>query len=132
MTTPRDEPEASARFERGLRTLGEMLPGGADRAFATSALGSDFGRLTVEFVFGDIMSRPGLDRRSREIASIAALTALGRLDRLRSHLEMGLHVGLTEEEIVEVLLQMAAYAGFPAAHDALHVAQDVFAAGKAD
>jgi 4-carboxymuconolactone decarboxylase len=73
-----------------------------------------------EFPFGDIYSRPGLDLRAREIATIAALTALGNAaPQLKVHIEAGLNVGLTREEITEVIIQMAVYAGFPAALNGL-------------
>ncbi|HHT1281699.1 TPA: carboxymuconolactone decarboxylase family protein, partial [Klebsiella pneumoniae] len=75
----------------------------------------DFARYLIEFPFGDIYARPGLDLRSREIATIAALTALGNAEpQLKVHIAAGLNVGLTQEEITEAIMQMAVYAGFPA------------------
>jgi 4-carboxymuconolactone decarboxylase len=73
------------------------------------------------------MSRPGLDRRSRQLATIAALTALGHAPQLEVHIRGALNVGCTRQEIVEVILQMAVYAGFPAAINALNVAREVLA-----
>jgi len=88
----------------------------------------DFAQYLLEFGFGDIYSRPGLDLRSREIATIAALTAIGHAQpQLKVHLAAGLNVGLTREEIVETIMQMALYAGFPAALNGLFAARDVFA-----
>ena len=82
----------------------------------------------IEFPFGDIYARPGLDLRSREIATIAALTALGNAaPQLKVHIAAGLNVGLTQEEITEVIMQMAVYAGFPAALNGLFAAKAVFA-----
>ncbi len=79
----------------------------------------DFARYLIEFPFGDIYARPGLDLRSREIATIAALTALGNAEpQLKVHIAAGLNVGLTQEEITEAIMQMAVYAGFPAASTA--------------
>ncbi|MFX8203601.1 carboxymuconolactone decarboxylase family protein, partial [Acinetobacter baumannii] len=76
----------------------------------------DLGRYIVEFGFGDVYSRPGLTLREREIATIAALTALGNAaPQLKVHIAAGLNVGLTRQEITETILQMALYAGFPAA-----------------
>jgi len=87
----------------------------------------DFIRMTAEFPFGDIYSRNALDVRSREIATIAALTALGHaLPELRDHIHLGLNAGLTKEEVIEVLMQMSVYAGFPAAINGLRVAKEVF------
>ena len=89
----------------------------------------DFARYLIEFPFGDIYARPGLDLRSREIATIAALTALGNAEpQLKVHIAAGLNVGLTQEEITEVIMQMAVYAGFPAALNCLFAAKAVFAA----
>ena len=88
----------------------------------------DFARYVIEFSFGDIYSRPGLDLRAREIATIAALTALGNASpQLKVHIEAGLNVGLSREEITEVMMQMAVYAGFPAALNGLFAAKEVFA-----
>ena len=89
----------------------------------------DFARYLIEFPFGDIYARPGLDLRSREIATIAALTALGNAEpQLKVHIAAGLNVGLTQEEITEAIMQMAVYAGFPAALNGLFAARAVFAA----
>ena len=89
----------------------------------------DFARYLIEFPFGDIYARPGLDLRSREIATIAALTALGNAEpQLKVHIAAGLNVGLTQEEITEAIMQMAVYAGFPAALNCLFAARAVFAA----
>ncbi|HBZ5434565.1 TPA: carboxymuconolactone decarboxylase family protein [Klebsiella pneumoniae] len=89
----------------------------------------DFARYLIEFPFGDIYARPGLDLRSREIATIAALTALGNAEpQLKVHIAAGLNVGLTQEEITEAIMQMAVYAGFPAALNGLFAAWAVFAA----
>ena len=79
--------------------------------------------------FGDIYSRPGLDTKAREIATIAALTAMGNATpQLKVHIEAGLNVGLSRDEITEIITQMAVYAGFPAALNGLFAAKDVFAA----
>lgn len=88
----------------------------------------DFARYLVEFPFGDIYSREGLDLRSREVATIAALTAMGNAaPQLKVHIEAGLNVGLSRQEIVETIMQMAVYAGFPAALNGLFAAKEVFA-----
>ena len=82
----------------------------------------------LEFPFGDIYSRQGLDLRSREIATIAALAAMGNATpQLKVHIRAGLNVGLTQGEIIEILIQMAVYAGFPAALNGLFAAKTVFA-----
>lgn len=81
----------------------------------------------IEFPFGDIYSRPGLDLKSREIATVAALTTLGNAEpQLKAHIDGALNVGCTRTEIVEVIIQMAVYAGFPAALRAMNAAATVF------
>jgi len=87
----------------------------------------DFARLLIEFPFGDIYSRPGLDLKTRELAVVAALTALGNATpQLKVHLHGARNVGCGEQEIVEVIMQMAVYAGFPAALNGLFAAKEVF------
>ena len=81
----------------------------------------------MEFPFGDIYCRPALDLKSREIAAIAVLTALGNAaPQLKVHIHGALNVGSTRQEVVEVIMQMAVYAGFPAALNGLFAAKDVF------
>jgi 4-carboxymuconolactone decarboxylase len=85
------------------------------------------GRYIIEFAFGDIYARPGLDLKLREIATVAALTALGNAQpQLKVHIHGALNVGCTREEVVEVILQMAVYAGFPAALNGVTAAKEVF------
>lgn len=92
----------------------------------------DFAQYLLEFPFGDIYSRPGLDIRAREIATIAALTAMGHATpQLKVHIAAGLNVGITRDEIVEIIMQMAVYAGFPAALNGLFAAKEVFQAHDA-
>lgn len=112
-----------SRFTRGLSKLAEVNgPSGAD---VVAPLG-DLGRYIVEFSFGDIYSREGLSLRDRELASIAALTALGgREPQLRVHLGAGLNVGLTARELEEVIIQTVPYAGFPTAINALNLLKEV-------
>ena len=95
---------------------------------ALSDIAPDFARYLIECPFGDIYSRPGLDLRNREIATIAALTAMGHAGpQLRVHIRAGLNVGLSRDEVVETIMQMAVYAGFPAALNGLFAAKEVFA-----
>ena len=122
------------RYERGLAKLKEIY---GDRAqILVDALGEvapDLSRYVVEFGFGDIHCRPGLDLKSREIATVAALTALGTASpQLRAHIHAAMNVGCSQEEVVEVILQMALYAGFPATINGIQAAKEVFAerAGK--
>lgn len=119
------------RYEQGWRKLLE-IDGQAGVAVTESLadIAPDMAKYVVEFAFGDIYQRPGLDLRSREIATIAALTALGTATpQLKVHIRGGLNVGLSRQEIVEVIMQMAVYAGFPAALNGLFAAKEVFALG---
>lgn len=108
-------------YRQGLETLTSMV--GAKRAGAIAdrfrALSPAFEREAVSVVFGRTWSREALDRRTRALCSIAILAALGRNNALRIVLELAIANGATLEEITEALLQVAIYAGYPAALDAL-------------
>jgi 4-carboxymuconolactone decarboxylase len=123
----------TSRLERGKRALAEIDGDAGQKVVAALAdIAPDFATYLFEFPFGDIYSRPGLDLRSREIATIAALTAMGNaVPQLKVHIEAGLNVGISREEIVEILMQMAVYAGFPAALNGLFAAKEVFASRAA-
>ncbi|HEY0211750.1 carboxymuconolactone decarboxylase family protein [Acerihabitans sp.] len=117
-----------SRLEQGKKALA-AIDGSAGESVidALADIAPDFARYLLEFPFGDIYSRPGLDLRAREIATIAALTAMGNCaPQLHVHIQAGLNVGLTREEITEVIMQMAVYAGFPAALNGLFVAKALF------
>jgi 4-carboxymuconolactone decarboxylase len=118
-----------SRLERGRRALDEIDgQAGHNVITALADIAPDFARYIIEFPFGDIYCRPGLDLRAREIATIAALTALGNASpQLKVHIEAGLNVGLSRDEITEIIMQMAVYAGFPAALNGLFAAKEVFA-----
>lgn len=132
MTHPTPNPGES-RLDRGRRALA-AIDGNAGQAVvdALADIAPDFATYLLEFPFGDIYSRPGLSLRDREIATIAALAAMGTAaPQLKVHIEAGLNVGLTEAEIGEILMQMAVYAGFPAALNGLFAARAVFSERKA-
>ncbi len=116
------------RYHRGKDLLQKLNPEGIVRVNESLAdIAPDLARFVMEFAYGDIYSRPGLDLKSREIATVSALTALGNCaPQLKSHINGALNAGCTREEIVEVILQMAVYAGFPAALNGMYLAKDVF------
>jgi 4-carboxymuconolactone decarboxylase len=116
------------RYERGRKKLNEINREAGELVVESlETIAPDLARYMIEFVFGDILSRPGLDLKSREIATIAALTALGNAEpQLEAHIHGGLNVGCTRQEIVEVIIQMAAYAGFPTALRSMSTAKAVF------
>jgi 4-carboxymuconolactone decarboxylase len=119
---------SESRLERGKRALAEIDGQAGHNVIAALAdIAPDFATYVLEFPFGDIYSRGGLGLREREIATIAALSAMGNAaPQLKVHIEAGLNVGLSKDEIVEILMQMAVYAGFPAALNGLFAAKDVF------
>lgn len=119
---------ADDRYRRGWKKLKEIDGEAGERVIESlKDIAPDLGRYTIEFPFGDVYSRPGLDLRSREIATVAALTALGNAQpQLKVHIHGALNVGCTREEIIEVIIQMAVYAGFPAALNGMFAAKEVF------
>jgi 4-carboxymuconolactone decarboxylase len=114
-------------LERGMKARREVL--GDEHVDAaverTSQLTRDFQELITRYAWGEIWTRPGLDRRMRSAITITALVARGQFDELALHLRAALRIGLTEDEIKEVLLQAAIYCGVPAANSAFAVAQNV-------
>ncbi len=116
------------RYQRGWQKLLEIDGEQGKRVVnALKNIAPDFAKILIEFGFGDIYSREGLDLRSREIATIASLTSLGNATpQLKVHVHAALNVGCRAEEIIEVIMQMAVYAGFPAALNGLFSAQEVF------
>jgi 4-carboxymuconolactone decarboxylase len=115
-----------ARYRRGLalwqRVMGEV---GDELLQQIDELSPDLKRLTIEFPYGDVNSRPGLDLRTRELINVAALTAMGALPQLQLHVRGALNSGCSRLEITEVILQMAVYAGFPAALNGMIAAGEV-------
>lgn len=122
--------ETQSRFEKGLKMLNAIDGKGGEKVVEQlEDIAPDFGKLLIEFPFGDIYSRPGLDLKSREIATVAALTALGNaIPQLEIHIKAALNVGCCKTEIVEAIIQMAVYAGFPAALNGLFAAKRMFGA----
>ena len=116
------------RYEKGWEKLQEINGEAGERVIESlKDIAPDLGRYTIEFPFGDVYSRSGLDLKSREIATIAALTALGNTQpQLKVHIHGAFNVGCTREEVIEVIIQMAVYAGFPTALNGVFAAKEVF------
>lgn len=116
------------RHSQGVATLDVIVgPDSEKRIEALTALAPDLGAWIIDFAYGDVVSRAGLDLRSRELVTVAALTALGNAQsQLRAHIRGALNAGCKPEEILEVILQMAVYAGFPASLNGLDAARTVF------
>ena len=113
--------------ERGMNVRREVLGDEhVDRAIAsTTDFTAAFQDLITRYAWGEIWSRPGLDRRTRSCITMTALVAIGRFDELALHIRGARRNGLTFDEIAEVLMQTAVYCGVPAANSAFHVFQRV-------
>lgn len=116
------------RYRKGRDLLQEINKVNADRLVENMKdIAPDMARYVFEFAYGDVYSRPGLDLKSREIATVAALTALGNAQpQLKSHINAALNTGSSRQEIIEIIMQMAVYAGFPAALNGLATAREAF------
>ena len=114
------------RRERGMKIRREVLGDAyVDRAQGATPFTKDFQDLIMRYAWGEIWSRPGLDRRTRSCITVAMTVALNRPEELALHLRGALRNGVTVDELREVLLQTAVYCGVPAAHTAFRVAEEV-------
>ena len=118
-------------YDDGMKTRREVLGDEhVDRAIeGTTELTAEFQDLITRYAWGEIWTRPGLDRRTRSAITLTALTALGHHHELAMHLRAARRNGLTDDEIKEVLLQSAIYCGVPAANRAFAIAQEVLGEG---
>lgn len=118
----------SERYRRGVDIVQALAEGRVEQ-FMTSKVAEiapDFARMAIEFPFGDLYAREALDLRSREIAAIASLAAIGSaIPQLRDHIRAAENLGVGRDEIIEILMQTAIYAGFPAALGALAACHDL-------
>jgi 3-oxoadipate enol-lactonase/4-carboxymuconolactone decarboxylase len=117
------------RFETGMHVRREVLGDAhVNRSLARlSAFTEEFQNLIVRYAWGELWTRPGLDRRTRSMITLAMLVALNRPEEFRLHVRAAVNNGVGREEIKEVLLQAAIYCGVPAANGAFHIAEEVFA-----
>jgi 4-carboxymuconolactone decarboxylase len=107
-------PEQSEMYRRGSETRTRVMgPGGAERRARMRKLHPDLERHLIENAWGQVNSRPGLDIRTRELITVGILLALGREREAAGHIGGALNVGVTREELVELLIHCTAYAGFP-------------------
>jgi 4-carboxymuconolactone decarboxylase len=133
VTANRDE-----RVERGREMASKLFPprpsnaGGGVRMSAPKEIEREWRRFTTATVMGDVWSRPGLETKTRSMLTVAALTALYRPQELRLHLRGALNVGVTREELCEIIWQMALYGGFPAAVEGMRIAAEVFEEADAE
>jgi|SRR5919106_3598421 4-carboxymuconolactone decarboxylase len=118
----------SDAYDRGIEKIREIYGEAGEGVIKNlNDISPDFARYTVEFPFGEIYSRSGLDLKSREIAIVASLVTMGNASsQLKVHINGALKVGCSRTEIIEVIIQIAVYAGFPAALNGLFAAKEVF------
>lgn len=117
-----------SRFERGFAKLQEIDGDAGQRVIdALADVAPDLARYVIEFAFGDVYQRPGLDLRTRELITVASLTTQGAIPQLRVHINGALNVGCSPAEVMETIIQMAIYAGFPAALNGAFALKEVLA-----
>jgi 4-carboxymuconolactone decarboxylase len=121
------------RHEEGMKVRRAVLGDAhVDRSIAAqNEFSTEFQDLITRYAWGEIWTRPDLDRKTRSLVTIAMMVALNRSEELQLHLKAALRNGVTRTEIKEVLLQAAIYCGVPAANHAFHLAEQVFAAARA-
>jgi 4-carboxymuconolactone decarboxylase len=124
-----DVAQSASNHARGVAALDVITGGETERQLKTlTEIAPDMARWITDFAYGDVVSRPGLDLRSRELATVAALTALGNAEaQLKAHINGALNAGCEPAQVLEVILQMAVYAGFPASLNGLNAAREIFA-----
>jgi 4-carboxymuconolactone decarboxylase len=122
----------SDRYRTGVEILNRLTGGTPEHLTSRVAeIAPDFARMTIEFPFGDLYARRTLDLKTREIAAVAALAAVGSAaPQLRVHVSAALKLGVSRDEIVEIMMQTAIYAGFPAALNALAGCHDLLTDGE--
>ena len=115
-------------YKKGLAKHRELFgQDPAARIENIEALHPDVAEMLVESLYGAILTRPGLDPKVRQFCTISALTATGKAPQLKAHVKAALRLGATQEEIMEVLIQMIGYAGWPSALTGIGVAKEAFA-----
>jgi 4-carboxymuconolactone decarboxylase len=117
------------RYEAGMKVRRAVLgEAHVDRSLAkVNDFNSEFQDLITRYAWGEIWTRPGLPRHTRSLLTIGLMVALNRSDEFKLHVRAAFNNGVTKDEIKEVLLQCAIYAGVPAANSAFHMAEEVFA-----
>ena len=118
------------RFQKGLETMKEYVTEDALKQMvesdALADIAPDLRKMIVEFAYGDVYSRDGLGKKKRALVVITAVVTQGAAPQTKTHITRGLHAGLTPEEIVEAVLQLVPYIGFPRVQNALTIAQEIF------
>ena len=119
---------SSERFERGSKKINELMEGadiGVLKSLGTIA--PDLGNYVLEFVFGDLYNRPGLDLKTKQILTVTILATLGNAKpQLAYHINCALNIGISRQEIIDIMIHLSGYAGFPASLNGTSTAKEVF------
>lgn len=115
------------RYEKGKKCLESIQNRSVDEIFNDlEDIAPDLSRFVIEYPYSEIYTRDELDLKTREICTVSALTVLGTIPQLKEHINAALNVGNSPTEIVEIIMQMSAYCGFPKAINAMMAAKEVF------
>ncbi len=120
--------EIAERKRRGEEIMGQLTGSTEATTALLTNLAPQYAEWVTEFALGQVWARPGLDLKTRSLCTVAALTVQGRIGSLKTHIRGALGNGATRDEIIEVILHMTVYGGFPDAWDGLAAAREVFAA----
>ena len=115
------------RYEKGRKVLEKTQNNPVEDIFKDlEDIAPDLSRFVVEFPYSEIYTREEVDLKTRELCTVAALTAIGTIPQLKDHINAALNVGNTPKEVVEIIMQMSAYAGFPKSINGIVAAKEVF------
>ena len=115
------------RYEKGKKSLESIQNRSVEEIFKElDDIAPDLSRFVIEYPYSEIYTREGLDLKTREICTVSALIVLGTIPQLKEHINAALNVGNTPTEIVEIIMQMSAYCGFPKSINAMMAAKEVF------
>ncbi|MBQ2636093.1 MAG: carboxymuconolactone decarboxylase family protein [Methanobrevibacter sp.] len=115
------------RYEKGKQVIESIQKRSLEEIFeAIDDIAPDMSRFVVEFPYSEIYTRDEVDLKTRELCTVAALTVLGTVPQLKDHINAALNVGNSPTEVVEIIMQMSAYAGFPKAINGIVAAKEVF------
>lgn len=115
------------RYEKGKEVIEGIQERSLEEIFETiDDVAPDMSRFVVEFPYSEIYTRKEVDLKTRELCTVAALTVLGTIPQLKDHINAALNVGNSPTEVVEIIMQMSAYAGFPKSINGIVAAKEVF------
>lgn len=123
----RDKFLSMSRYEKGKEVLEGIQKKSVEEIFEElEDIAPDMSKFVVEFPYAEIYTRESVDLKTRELCTVAALTVLGTIPQLKDHINAALNVGNTPEEVVEIIMQMSAYCGFPKSINGVVAAKEVF------